>query len=243
MSPLRRAAAALLLLLPCLPACEGPRMIAGRVRDGAGNPVPHAFLRTRDDVGDVANAETDDAGWFSFSVFVSVIQTRATVRVDANGYHTRYVRLPFREGVEVVLVPDSVKRRGPDWSDPETGPAVGLHYGVPLRWSYTVGLTRGRFAGFYDYAGWTVAVEPGEGGVKGRVGYLRYGRRVGGQLSAAMLRTGAHALTIAPHQGYAGAEARIFLIPLTFTFGGYGRISGSAPGDERLFAAGIGVGF
>lgn len=218
-------------------------MIAGRVRDGAGNPVPHAFVRTRDDVGDVAGAETDSGGWFSFSVFANVVQRRATVRVDAAGYHTRYVRLPFRDDVEVVLVPDSVKRRGLDWGDYETGPAVGFHYGVPLRWSYTIGLTRGRFAGFNDYAGWVVAAEPGEGGVKGRVGYMRYGRRVGGQLSAAMLRTGAHALTLAPHQGYAGAEARIFLIPLSFTFGGYGRISGSAPGDERLFAAGIGVGF
>lgn len=82
MSPLRRGATALLFLLPILPACEGPRLIAGRVRDGAGNPVPHAMLRTSDDIGDVSGAETDSAGRFSFSVFANVVQTRATVRVE-----------------------------------------------------------------------------------------------------------------------------------------------------------------
>ena len=175
MTPLRLAALALLLLLPALPACEGPRTVAGRVRDGAGNPVPRAMLRLGDDVGDVSVAETDDGGWFSLTTFSSWMVKRAMVRVAAAGYHTRHVRLPFRDDVEVVLVPDSVRRRGPDWGDAETELAVGLHYGIPMRFSYTVGLTRGRWAGFGEYAGWVVAAEPGEGGIKGRLGYVRWG--------------------------------------------------------------------
>jgi hypothetical protein len=243
MPPVRLGLLSLLLLLPALPACEGPRTIAGRVRDGAGNPIPNALLRTRDDVGDVSAERTDSAGRFSLTMFASMLSARAVMRVDAEGYHRRYVRLPFREGVEVVLTPDSVRRRGPDWSDPETLPVLGLHYSIPLRFSYAVGVSRGQVApASRDYRGWLAAVEHGEGGVKGYLGYERSGAHVGAQLTAAMLRTGNRALTVAPRQSYAGAEARIFLTPVTFTIGGYGRIAGSAPGDGRLLSVGFGLG-
>ena len=243
MPPVRLGLIALLLLLPSLPACEGPRTIAGRVRDGAGNPVPRALLRTRDDIGDVSAVKTDGEGRFSLTMFASTLSARATVRVDAPGYHRRYVRLPFGEGAEVVLTPDSVRRRGPDWSDPETLPMLGLHYGIPLRFSYAVGVSRGQAAvASGDYRGWLAAVEHGEGGVKGYAGYERTGRWAGVQLAAALLHTGDRALTVAPRQSYAGAEARIYLRPITFTAGGYGRIAGSAPGDDRLLSVGVGLG-
>src|SRR4051794_34439728 len=200
MPPLRRAAIALLLLLPVLPACEGPRTVAGRVRDGAGNPVPRATLRTGNNLGDAARAESDDGGYFSFSVFTNVLESRASVRVDAAGYHTRYVRLPFREGVEVVLIPDSVPLRGPQWGDAETGPLVGFHYGIPLRWTTDLGITRGRWASFDDFQGWYLAAESGGGGYRGRVGFVRLGHRLGAEIGVAGLRTTAHALTVAPDQ-------------------------------------------
>ncbi|HEV7587586.1 MAG TPA: carboxypeptidase-like regulatory domain-containing protein, partial [Longimicrobium sp.] len=53
-----------------------PRTIAGRVRDGAGNPVPHALLRTRDDVGDVSAERTDSAGRFSLTTMVGMFTAR-----------------------------------------------------------------------------------------------------------------------------------------------------------------------
>jgi hypothetical protein len=243
MPPVRLALFALLLLLPALPACEGPRTIAGRVRDGAGNPVPNALLRTRDDIGDISASRTDSAGRFSIRMIAATMSRRATVRVDAPGYHRRYVRVPFGEGAEVVLTSDSVKRRGPDWSAPETLPVLGLHYGIPLRFSYALGVSRGQVApASGDYRGWLAALEFGEGGGKGYVGYERTGRHVGIQLTAATLYTESRALTVAPDQSYAGAEARIFLTPLTFTIGAYGRIEGSAPGDSRLLSIGVGLG-
>jgi len=72
---------------------------------------------------------------------------------------------------------------------------------------------------------------------------MRYGPVLGGQLSLAMLGTSGRALTVAERQGYAGAEAKLLLRPISFTFGAYSRFSGSAPGDARLFSAGVGVGF
>lgn len=243
MPPLRRAAIALLLLLPVLPACEGPRAIAGRVRDGAGNPVPHARLSAVHLTGASPVGETDSLGYFRFDVFASAFDSRASVQVDAAGYHSRFVRLPFRDGVEVVLTPDSVPLHGRQWADPETIPLGGAHLGIPLRWSGNFGLARGRWASFDDFKGVYLAAESGGGGVKGRLGFVRFGKHLGGQIGVAALRTSSHALTVAPGQGYAGAEARIHFIPLTFTVGGFGRISGSAPGDAKLFAAGVGLGF
>jgi hypothetical protein len=73
MPPVRLGLLALLVLLPALPACEGPRTIAGRVRDGAGNPVPNALLRTRDDVGDVFAERTDSARRFSLTMIASTL--------------------------------------------------------------------------------------------------------------------------------------------------------------------------
>jgi hypothetical protein len=45
-----------------------------------------------------------------------------------------------------------------------------------------------------------------------------------------MLRTGDRALRTELRQSYAGGEARVFLVTLTFTVGGYGSIGGAAPG-------------
>jgi hypothetical protein len=238
--PSFRLATLALIVIPFLAACEGPRTIAGRIRDGAGNPVPGAVLRRSDaDRG----TETDSAGRFKLMVFASVFDSRSTIRVDAAGYHTRHVRLPYRSDAEVVLVPTSVARRGKDWSEPERGLAAGLHVGTPLRVSTTIGVMRGSYTGFGDYRGWLLAAEPGTGGVKAKLGYMRYGPRRGGQLSVAMLRTGRHALDVASRQGYAGGEARLFLMPWSFSLGGYSRIAGSAPGDRRLLAATMGLGF
>lgn len=154
------------------------------------------------------------------------------------------IRLPFRDSVEVVLVPDSVAQRGPDWSAPEILPVAGLHYGVPLRFTYSFGITRGQAAlATGDYRGWVVVIESGAGGGTGRVGFVRAGRHLGAELAGAVLYTDRRALTVAPDQSYAGAQARIFLDPITVTLGGYGRVDGTAPGDGRLFSVSIGVGY
>jgi hypothetical protein len=245
MPPLRASLAALLLLLlPLLPACEGPRAVAGHIRDGAGNPVPHAKLRTLHLTGEDAAGESDAEGRFSFEVFTSALTNRASVQVDAPGYHRRFARVPFREDVELVLVPDSVPLQGLEWSAPEWMPLAGAHYGVPLRLSYTAGVARVRSASFDDLAGWFAAGEGGDdGGMRARVGYLRFWHGIGGQLGPALLRTGSRPRDVAPHQTYAGAEARLHLFYGTFTIGRYRRIDGSAPGDSRLLSFGAGVGF
>ena len=244
MPPLRASLATLLLLLlPLLPACEGPRAVAGHIRDGAGNPVPHAKLRTLHLTGEDAAGESDAEGRFSFEVFTSALTNRASVQVDAPGYHRRFARVPFREDVELVLVPDSVPLQGLEWSAPEWMPLAGAHYGVPLRLSYTAGVARVRSASFDDLAGWFAAAEKGDGGVKGRVGYLRLAPRIGGQLGLAVLRTGAKARDAAADQTFAGAEARIHLFYGALTIGGYRRIAGDAPGESRLLSFSAGVGF
>jgi hypothetical protein len=239
----RRGLLAMLLLLPALPACEGPRTIAGRVRDGAGNPVPHARVSARDDVDDEWSTRTDSAGQFSITTFAGMMVTRGWVWIHADGYHPRNIRLPFRTDVEVVLTPDSVQRRGTDWSDSETHFIPGVHYGVPLRWSLGMGVAHGHWASAGEYAGWYLIGESGGGGVKGYAGFARLGPRVGAQLSVAALRTSGHPLTVAPDQTFGGLEARFHLMPLTFTLGGYRRLAGSAPGDARFLSAGVGVGF
>jgi len=240
----RRSLLLLLLCASVLPACEGPRTVAGRIRDGAGKPVPHARLRTLHLTGEAPAAESDEDGRFRFEVFTSALATRASVQVDAAGYHPYYGRLPFRDDVEIVLVPDSVAQHGLQWTAAEWTPLAGFHYGLPLRLSYTFGIARTRTAGFDQMAGWYVAGEGGDGGIKGRAGFLRIWPHVGGQLGVAVLRTGDKSRGVEPDQTFAGAETRLHLVaPITFTIGGYARIAGSVPGDRRLISFAGGIGF
>jgi hypothetical protein len=47
---------------------------------------------------------------------------------------------------------------------------------------------------------------------------------------------------VAPGQGFAGAEARIFVMPVAVTVGQYRRIGGSLPGEGPLLLLSLGLG-
>jgi hypothetical protein len=243
MALLRSPAVRILLLLPLLAGCEGFRSVAGRVVDRAGRPVPSAEVRVQEDDFVYGKTRSDSAGRFDVRFFYTALAYRAPVRVEAPGYRTAERWVWFGRPEEIVLVSDAEARSGRVWGPMEVVPRFGAHYGVPLRFSGSAGAAYGRFADLETFSGVAVAVEGGEGGARGRAGYVRTFGRFGGELSASVLRTFNSPLTVAPRQTFAGAEARFFFRPFTLTVGGYDRIAGSAPGDERLFAVGVGLGY
>ncbi|HKP74555.1 MAG TPA: carboxypeptidase-like regulatory domain-containing protein [Longimicrobiaceae bacterium] len=232
-----------LFLLPALAACEGTVTIAGHVRSAAGSPVPHARLVTRDLMGHGVEASSDSTGRFGLTFFTTGLVQRATVEVTAEGYHPRTLRLPYRDSVEVRLIPDSLPAPAREWSAPEWLPLSSIRYGVPLRLSYTFGISRVRFSSGGWFAGPFLAAETGDGGYGARAGYLRQWGWFGAQFGPAVLRTRHHPRGVAAGQSFAGAEARFLVSGLSLAVGGYGRIAGSAPGDQRLVSFSAGVGF
>jgi hypothetical protein len=242
MRPARIPTFPLALLLPLLSACSTGTM-SGRVRDPVGNPVPQARLYLWDGPRE-PNAVTDSAGAFSieFGPLHVAAATGSQVRVDAAGYHSRTLRLAVRESLEVVLVPDSLPPPPREWSRAALSPLGGLHYGIPLRLSSSIGVMRVRYSGFHDIAGWYLASEWGDGGFKGRIGYVRLGREFGVLAGPALLRTTAHARGAEPDQTWGGADTKLLAGPLTFGLGGYTHLSGNAPGKKRLLSFGVGMG-
>ena len=240
MRPIRFLPVSLLVLL--LPACEGYRTVAGRVHDGAGNPIPRASIRSSDFLTDSVGSIADEDGRFSITVFTSAFSPRASVGVSAPGYHPRWTRLPFREDVEVELTPETLPAPYGKWSSPELVPTGGVHYGAPLRFSTAFGAMRVRFYRDTGFQGWVATGEGGDGGVKGRLGYVYYVQPFGGQLSVSAIRTSHKAWSVGPNQTFVGGEARVMAFMLSLTGGYYARVSGTAPGDSRLVSLGVGLG-
>jgi hypothetical protein len=237
-----RCWATLLLVLPLLTGCEGYFRVVGRVVDPSGAPVPRALVQVGEDGSVYAHARTDSAGGFELGFVYPMPSTRAPLRVESPGYYVDQRLAPFDDSITVVLAPRSAPRPGLIWGDVENVPSFGVQYGRPLGFSATLEVRHGRRAGYRHFAGNVAALEAGQGGAKAGFGYARLGPRYGAGVSAAVLRTIGNPLSVAERQTFAGAEARLLRVPLTLTFGGYGRIAGKAPGDTRMFAFTVGMG-
>ena len=123
-------------------------------------------------------------------------------------------------------------------------PAVGVHYGVPLRLSVAAG-------GLFDFLGspndGVIAMaEIGQGGAEASIGYfrmMRFGQ--GFDVRLAGIRTGSNPWKAAPETTYLGAEAHLmFLLGIGGRVGYFRRASpysGSNPYDN-VASLGVSVG-
>lgn len=123
-------------------------------------------------------------------------------------------------------------------------PAVGVHYGVPIRVSVAAG-------GLFDFRGrlndGVIAMaEIGQGGAEASIGYfrmMRFGQ--GFDVRLAAIRTGSNPWKAAPETTYLGAEAHLmFLLGVGGRVGYFRRaspFSGSNPYDN-VASMGVSVG-
>jgi hypothetical protein len=121
-------------------------------------------------------------------------------------------------------------------AEPPPGVFIGgLHYGVPLKWSamlaasYPLGSDESRAF---------VGAEPGIGGWRASVGYLRMTSNLGSGYSAraSLLRTDNRAWRVAPQSTFAGAEFHFMpLFALGARVGAFLRIGGQ--GQRGLLTA------
>lgn len=133
--------------------------------------------------------------------------------------------------------------RAPD-SDPHVSPAVGVHYGSPLRLSVAGGVLVDLSAHRND--GIVAMVEPGHQGGEVSVGYFRMFGRFGSgySLRGALVRTRDEPWGASANTTYAGAEAHLMLV-----FGIGGRVGYlhrvSARGDgvyDNVASFGLSIG-
>lgn len=112
----------------------------------------------------------------------------------------------------VVLLPLCAPAQTPDDSGyVKISPAVGVHYGTPLKWSVAAG-------GLFDFRGphddGVIAMaEMGQGGAEASVGYfrmIRFGQ--GFDVRLAGIRTGPDPRNAAPETTYLGAEAHLMFL-------------------------------
>lgn len=112
----------------------------------------------------------------------------------------------------VVLLPIGAAAQTPDDSGyVHISAAVGVHYGVPLKWSVAAG-------GLFDFRGphddGVIAMaEMGQGGAEASVGYfrmIRFGQ--GFDVRLAGIRTGPEPRNAAPETTYLGAEAHLMFL-------------------------------
>lgn len=112
----------------------------------------------------------------------------------------------------VVLLPLCARAQTPDDSGyVKISPAVGVHYGTPLKWSVAAG-------GLFDFRGphddGVIAMaEMGQGGAEASVGYfrmIRFGQ--GFDFRLAGIRTGPDPRNAAPETTYLGAEAHLMFL-------------------------------
>jgi hypothetical protein len=112
----------------------------------------------------------------------------------------------------VVLLTSRAAAQTPDDSGyVKISPAVGVHYGTPLKWSVAAG-------GLFDFRGphndGVIAMaEMGQGGAEASVGYfrmMRFGQ--GFDLRLAGIRTGPDPRDAAPETTYLGAEAHLMFL-------------------------------
>jgi hypothetical protein len=112
-----------------------------------------------------------------------------------------------------------------------TGPMIGIHYGVPLKWSALLAIP---LPGGSDAGGSFVAAEPGIGGWRASAGYLRILGDLGSgyALRATYLHTGNRAWRAPPGVNYVGGEFQYMpLFVLGVRFGAFARVKG--PGQRR----------
>ncbi|CAN5813892.1 hypothetical protein BH11GEM1_BH11GEM1_16680 [soil metagenome] len=110
--------------------------------------------------------------------------------------------LPFCAGAQGSRVPDS---------DPHISPALGVHYGSPLRLSLAAGVMVD--ASKHRNDGLLVMVEPGLRGGELSVGYFRMFGQLGSGYSvrAAALRTRDDPWNASPNTTYAGGEGQLMI--------------------------------
>lgn len=120
-------------------------------------------------------------------------------------------------------------------------PAIGLHYGVPMRLSLAAG-------GLFDLRGrrndGVIAMaEPGQGGIEFSLGYFRTRRfGQGYSLRLAGIRTFDHPWNTSEHTTYLGAEAHwMLLVGVGGRAGFFRRVSSNNAGDPDDYLGTIGV--
>jgi hypothetical protein len=146
----------------------------------------------------------------------------------------------------VVLSPlcASAQRSADDSGYVHISPAVGIHYGVPLRISVAAG-------GLFDFRGphndGVIAMaEMGQGGAEASVGYfrmMRFGQ--GFDVRIAGIRTATDPWKASPETTYLGAEAHLmFLLGVGGRIGWFHRASPYSGTDihDNIFALGVSVG-
>ena len=124
-------------------------------------------------------------------------------------------------------------------------PAIGVHYGTPLKASLAAG-------GLFDFRGSRndgviVMAEPGQGGFEVSAGYFRMRRfGQGYSLRLAGIRTGEKPWNTSVQTTYLGAEAHgMFLLGVGGRAGWFRRISsnGASLPDDNLGTIGVSVGW
>ncbi|MFL5620081.1 MAG: hypothetical protein ACJ79A_17015 [Gemmatimonadaceae bacterium] len=124
-------------------------------------------------------------------------------------------------------------------------PAVGFHYGVPLKLSIAAGGLFD-FRGRYD-DGIIVMAEMGQGGAEASLGYfrmIRFGQ--GFDVRLAGLRTDRDPRNAAPETTYLGAEAHVmFLLGVGGRIGWFRRVSSYSGTNsyDNVGAFGVSLGF
>jgi hypothetical protein len=107
----------------------------------------------------------------------------------------------------------------------------GIHYGVPLKWSAVLGVA---LPGSTRNSTTFVAAEPGIGGWRASVGYVKMTSELGSGYvgRATLLRTNNRAWRAASQSTFAGAEFQIWpLLAIGARVGGFFRIAGR--GEQR----------
>ena len=124
-------------------------------------------------------------------------------------------------------------------------PAIGVHYGVPLRLSLAAG-------GLFDFRGsrndGVIAMaEPGQGGIELSLGYFRTHRfGQGYSLRLAGIRTGDDPWNTSQHTTYLGLEAHwMLLVGVGGRAGWFRRASAVDPNDphDNLGTLGVSIGW
>ena len=142
----------------------------------------------------------------------------------------RQVLLMLLLGGGLLAIPAEANGQSPS-AEAANGFMFGVHYGLPLKWSAVVAAS---LPGGGKESKAFVAAEPGIGGWRASVGYLRMTSNLGsGYVArATLLRTNNKAWRVGPQATFAGAEFQVMpLFVLGFRLGGFLRITGQ--GEHR----------
>jgi hypothetical protein len=146
----------------------------------------------------------------------------------------------------VVLPPRRADAQAADTTQfVRISPAIGLHYGTPMRLSLAAG-------GLFDFRGARndgviVMAEPGQGGIEFSLGYFRTRRfGQGYSLRLAGIRTLDHPWNTSEHTTFLGAEAHwMLLVGVGGRAGFFRRVSSDNAGDphDNLATLGVSIGW